>query len=127
VRPTDETEGGEVVARTKEERDALRAELEQEEADEAERSKGGGRSQNLHVDVTEAVRDKLISKAEGRRLLGLDEDGDDDGGDGDGDGDDSGDDDKGKGKGKGKKDDDDDDAPADRTPRRRGYFDSGDS
>jgi hypothetical protein len=113
------------VARTKEERDALRAELEQEEADEAERSKrGGGSSQNLHVDVTEAVRDKLITKAEGRRLLGLEDDGD---GDGDGDGDDdTDDDDKGKGKGKGKKDDDDDDAPADRPPRRRGYFDSGD-
>jgi hypothetical protein len=110
------------VARTKEERDALRAELEAEEAEEAERSKGGGRSQNLHVDVTEAVRDKLISKAEGRRLLGLEDDAD-----GDGDDDDTDDDDKGKGKGKGKKDDDDDDAPADRTPRRRGYFDSGDS
>jgi hypothetical protein len=108
------------VARTKEERDALRAELEAEDKAEAESAKGGGgRSQNLHVDVTEAVRDKLITKAEGRRLLGL-EDGDD--GDGDGDGDD-GDDDKGKGKGKGKKDDDDDDPPADRTPRRPGYFD----
>jgi hypothetical protein len=111
------------VARTKEERDALRAELEQEEADEAERGKRGGSSQNLHVDVTEAVRDKLISRGEGRRLLGLD----DDDGDGDAGGDDDDGDDKGKKKPKDKKDDDDDDAPADRTPRRRGYFDSGDS
>lgn len=109
------------MARSKEERDALRAELEQEEADEAERSKRGGSSQNLHVDVTEAVRDGLIDRKEGRRLLGLDDGGDD--GDGDGDDDDDGDAPKKK-----KKDDDDDkDPPADRTPKRRsGYFASGD-
>jgi hypothetical protein len=104
------------MARTKEERDQLRAELEAEDKADAEREKGGGgRLLNVHADwadLTESQRRKAWPE-----LFDGDGDGDDDGKD------DDGDDDKKK---KDKKDDDDDDKHADRTPRRRGYFDSGD-
>jgi hypothetical protein len=109
------------VARTKEERDQLRAELEAEEKEEADRAKGGGggRLLNVHADWAD------LTDSQRRKAWPELFDGDDDGGDGDDDGDD---DDKKDGKKKKTGGaDDDDDKHADRTPRRRGYFDSGDS
>ncbi len=105
------------MARTKEEREALKAELEQEEREEAERAKGGGgRSLNVHADWAD-LTDSQRRKAWPELFEGDDDKGDD-----------GGDDDKGKGKGgkgKGKKkdEDDDDEDKGDRVPRRgRGYF-----